>query len=346
MGLPIRPLHTIFQAPPGGIKLWAKNAAPTAMVITGCIGIGVGVVMACNATLKCDDILNEVQADLDHVDHMKEILDEERYSAEDYDHDKAIVYVKGGAKLVKLYLPATIVILGSIAMILGGHNILRHRHLALAGAYELLNQGYNEYRERVREDLGEDADRKYAYGLKEEVVGEIEEIDDKGKKHKKKVKAQIPSTNLASPYAFFWGPGYDDNVSDGNPYYDQTFLTAKQREWNRTLANRARVNGFVTLAEIKMDLGAMVFDGTEPQIARKIGNREINTGGIRPGDHMVGWIYDPYYAPEDHGMRDQIDFGIFNPRNGDTINGSEAVWILDPNVQGVLSDIAPNRRRK
>lgn len=342
MTFPIKPIGSLFKAPPGGYKLWFKNAGPTMMVIGGCIGVGVGVVMACNATLKCDDILNEVQDDLDHVDHMKEILDEERYSAEDYDHDKAVVYVKGGAKLVKLYLPAAIVIIGSLAMILGGHNILRHRHLALAGAYELLNKGFNDYRGRVREDLGEDADRKYAYGLKEEVVGEIEEIDDKGKKHKKKVKAQIPSTNLASPYAFFWGPGYDDNVSDGNPYYDTTFLTAKQGEWNRILANRSRVNGFVTLAEIKMDLGAMVFDGTEPQVARY----KVNTGAIRPGDHMVGWIYDPYYDPAEHNMKDQIDFGIFNSRNGDTINGSEAVWILDPNVQGVLSEIAPSRRRK
>lgn len=346
MTLPIKPFGGLFKAPPGGFKLAARNAAPSVMVVSGCIGIGIGVFMACNATLKCDQILDEVQNDLDHVDHMRDILDEEKYTKDDYDHDKAVVYVKGGAKLVRLYLPSAIVIIGSIALILGGHNILRHRHLALAGAYELLNKGYNDYRDRVREDLGEDADRKYAYGLKEEVVGEIEEIDDKGKKHKKKVKAQIPSTNLASPYAFFWGPGYDDGTSDDNPYYNQTFLIAKQKEWNRKLANRARVNGFVTLAEIKMDLGAMVFDGTEMQFAHKQGKYKINTGAIRPGDHEVGWIYDPYYDPAEHNNKDQIDFGIFNPRNGDAINGSEAVWIIEPNIQGTLADIVPSRRAR
>ena len=233
------------------------------------------------------------------------------YTEKDYQRDLTTVYAKGGAKFIRLYLPAAIAIIGSLALILGGHKILLNRHLALAAAYETMSAGYNSYRNRVREELGEDKDRDFAYGLKEEVVGEIEEVDEKGKKKKKKVKAKIPSS-LASAYAFYW----DDTCNgwEPNPYYNETFLIGKQREWNRKLSQRWKLNGFVTLAEIKQDLGVLV----------------------RPQDVSVGWVCNPSYDPEQHGGKDQIDFGIFSPRNADAINGSEPVYILEPNVQGYI----------
>lgn len=330
--VPVKPgiVSRLVQGPAGGYKLWFKNASPTIMVAAGCVGVVAGVVMACNATLKCDSVLSEIEADIEKVNHVREITDEDRYSENDYKHDMAIVYTKGGAKLARLYLPAAIVIFGSIALILGGHKILTNRHLALAAAYETLNVGYNNYRSRVREEYGDDKDREIAYGLKEEIVGEEVSVDEEGKKHKKKVKAQVPCSGLASPYAFYW----DDTCTghDTNPYYNESFLTAKQRDWNRKLAQRSKINGFVTLAEIKQDLGVMVYDGTERPT-------------VRPGDHMVGWIFDPHYKPEEHDMKDQIDLGIFSPRNSGVLTDTNPVYILEPNVQGVLQDLAPNRRR-
>lgn len=314
--LPGKLAKGLFMPPAGGYKLWFKNASPTIMVIGGCAAIVGGVIFACNATLKADSILDEIEEDVDKVNHVRDITDEETYANQDYQKDLTIAYAKGGAKLAKLYLPAAICVIGGIALILGGHKILLNRHLALAAAYETMNVGYNNYRKRVREDLGEDADRKYAYGLHEEVVGEESFVDDNGKKHKKKIKAQIPST-LSSPYAFYW----DDTCNgwEPNPYYNETFLIGKQREWNRTLARRWQLNGFVTLAEVKCDLGVLV----------------------RPEDITIGWIYDPSYKPEEHNGKDQIDFGIFSPKNSDAINGSEPVYILEPNVQGNIYDCAP-----
>ena len=310
--LPINPIAKgLVHMPAGGAKLWLQKNSPTMMVIGGCIGVGVGVVMACKATLRADEILNEIEAELDKVNHVREITDEDTYTEKDYQRDLTTVYAKGGAKFIRLYLPAAIAIIGSLALILGGHKILLNRHLALAAAYETMSAGYNSYRNRVREELGEDKDRDFAYGLKEEVVGEIEEVDEKGKKKKKKVKAKIPSS-LASAYAFYW----DDTCNgwEPNPYYNETFLIGKQREWNRKLSQRWKLNGFVTLAEIKQDLGVLV----------------------RPQDVSVGWVCNPSYDPEQHGGKDQIDFGIFSPRNADAINGSEPVYILEPNVQGYI----------
>ena len=306
----------IFKVPEGGFGLALKNASPTIMLVVGSGMVIGGVVAACSATLKADSVLDEIEKEVDKVNYVREITDDATYSSDDFQKDMTIVYAKGGAKLAKLYMPAFILVVGGLALIIGGHKILLNRQLALAAAYEAVSKGYEAYRGRVISDLGEEADRKYAYGIKEEVVGEETFVDDDGKKHKKKIKAQVPST-LASPYAFYW----DDTCNgwDSNPYYNETFLIGKQREWNRKLRQRWQLDGFVTLAEIKCDLGVLV----------------------RPQDVAVGWIYDPSYDPEDHNLKDQIDFGIFSPKNADAINGSEPVYILEPNVQGNIYDVAP-----
>ena len=311
----------LLKAPPGGFKLALRNASPTIMVAAGCVGIVAGTVFACKATLKADAVLDEIESELEKVEHVKSITTEEKYSKQDYNQDKTIVLAKGGAKLLKLYLPAIVLIGGSIALILGGHKILMNRYVMSAAAYEALDSAHRKYRDRVREDLGEAADRKYAYGVKEEVIGTIEEVDENGKSHKKKIKGEVidKSVSLASPYAAYW-----DNTCLGwspDVYYNEAFLIGKQREWNRKLAQSYQINGFVTLAEVKKDLGIFV----------------------NPRDINLGWIYSPGYDPAEHGNRDQIDFGIFSPRNSDAINGSEPVYILDFNVQGDLARRIPRR---
>ena len=300
------------RIPAGGVVNALKAGAPTGMVVVGCIGIIGGVILACNETMKADAILDEIQADVDKVNHVRDITTEDKYSKNDYQHDLTIAYAKGGAKLAKLYLPAVIVIVSSIALILGGHKMLLNRYTAGAAAYELLQTGYDNYRSRVREDLGEDADRKYAYGLSEETVGVVE-VDAEGKSHKKKTKEQVidKSKRLASPYAFFWDDtcrGHEDN-----PYYNETFLIQKQAEYNRNLAKYWQINSRMTLGEVMKDLG-VPFSSKEHE---------------KQGYH-VGWTYDPSYKKEEHDGRDQIDLGIFSARNKDALYG-DMTYILDPN---------------
>lgn len=153
--LPVRPvLGDLITPPAGGFRLALQKASPTIMVVGGCAMIIGGVIAACNATLKADEILDELEGNVDKVNHVRDITDEETYTEKDYQKDMTIVYARGGAKLAKLYLPAAILVIGGIALILGGHKILLNRHLALAAAYETINAGYNSYRNRVREDLG------------------------------------------------------------------------------------------------------------------------------------------------------------------------------------------------
>ena len=90
--LPSKLAKGLMTPPAGGYKLWFKNASPTLMVVGGCAAIVGGVIFACNATLKADSVLDEIEAEVDKVNHVKEIADEETYSEQDYQKDLTIVY--------------------------------------------------------------------------------------------------------------------------------------------------------------------------------------------------------------------------------------------------------------
>lgn len=79
-----------------------------------------------------------------------------------------------GEKLTKLekvkyaapsYIPAVLVGTSTIACIFGAHVLNKRHQIALMSAYALLNTSYKEYKNKVKEMLGEDADK--------EIQGEI-----------------------------------------------------------------------------------------------------------------------------------------------------------------------------
>ena len=113
-----------------------KKHSPEILVVAGVAGTVVSAVMACKATTKISEILDESKDTIDSIHAVSENEEmAERYSEEDGKKDLMIVYAQTGLKLAKLYAPA--VILGglSIASILASNNILRKRNIAIAAAY-------------------------------------------------------------------------------------------------------------------------------------------------------------------------------------------------------------------
>lgn len=134
-----------------GLKLRLRS--PEILVVTGVIGAVAGAVLACRATLKLDEILDEAAENVERVNKAAE--DEalkERYSETDRRKDLAVIYAKTGVKLAKLYAPAALVMGASVAGVLTGHGILRKRNVALAAAYATVYKGFKEYRKGVRGD--------------------------------------------------------------------------------------------------------------------------------------------------------------------------------------------------
>jgi len=293
-----------------GYKL--KKHSPEILVVAGVIGTVASAVMACRATTKIGEILDEYNETLDAIHKYSEnpetIPENMDYSPDDVKKDLAVTYVQTGLKIAKLYAPS--IVLGglSISAMLVSNNILRKRNVALAAAYATVDKGFKEYRERVVERFGEAVDHELRYNIK---AKEIEEtvVDGKGKEKTVKKKVNVADINEYSDYAR-WFDSSNPNWEE-TPDYNLMFLKAQQKYANDKL-----------VAEGRLFLND-VYDA--------LGIPRTKAGQI------VGWVYDPSNPDIDS----LVDFGIFdcykeNARN--FVNGVEPAILLDFNCDGNVWD--------
>lgn len=297
-----------------GLKV--KKHSPEILVVTGIIGTVAGAVLACKATTKVSEIIDDTNNQLEKIHRATEkgaIKTENgivTYSDEDSKKDTVIVYAQTAVKFAKLYGPAIAVGTLSIASILAGHNILRKRSVALAAAYTAMETSFKEYRNKVIEKFGADLDRELKYNITKQEVEETV-TDEKGKEKTVKKTVEITDgVSMYSPYAKLFDDGCRGWEKD--PEYNMLFLRKQQDYANEILKSR----GHVFLNEVYDLLG---IDRT------KAGN-------------IVGWIYDEKNPVGDN----YIDFGIYDiykNANRRFINGLEKTIILDFNVDGNILDL-------
>ena len=289
-----------------------KKHSPEILVVAGVIGTVASAVMACRATTKIGEILDESNETLDAIHKYSEnpetVPETMEYSPDDVKKDLAVTYVQTGLKIAKLYAPS--VVLGglSISAMLVSNNILRKRNVALAAAYATVDKGFKEYRERVVERFGEAVDHELRYNIK---AKEIEEtvVDEKGKEKKVKKKVNVANINEYSDYAR-WFDSSNPNWEE-TPDYNLMFLKAQQKYANDKL-----------IAEGRLFLN---------DVYEALGIPKTKAGQI------VGWVYDPSNPDIDS----LVDFGIFdchkeNARN--FVNGVEPAILLDFNCDGNVWD--------
>ena len=287
-----------------------KKHSPEILVVSGVVGAIAGAVMACKATTKLNEVLEESKEQVDQIHgYVEENGYSENYSEEDSKKDLAIVYTQTVVKVAKIYAPAVAVGAVSIAAILGGHRILRKRNIALAAAYTTIDKGFKEYRERVIERFGKELDKELKYNIK---AKEVEEVvtDDKGKEKIVKKTINVADPNTTSDYARFFDDGCTGWEKD--PELNLMFLRRQQSHANDMLKAR----GYLFLNEVYEMLG----------IPRT------------KAGQIVGWIYD-----EKNPIGDNfVDFGIYdinNEKNRDFVNGYERTILLDFNVDGNILDM-------
>ena len=302
-------LNTLTRAF-GRVGLKLQKHSPEILVVGGVVGIVTSAVMACKATTKLDDILGETQEQLDQIhNYVDEHGYTEKYTEEDSKKDLAIVYTQSAVKLAKLYGPSVILGTVSIAAILGGHNILRKRNIALAAAYKAIDTGFKEYRERVVERFGKELDRELKYNIKRKEIEETE-VGEDGTETVVKKEVDVADPNAHSIYARFFDDGCTGWEKDAE--HNLTFLKLQQDWANRVLKNK----GYLFLND--------VYD--------MLGIPKTKAGQI------VGWVYD-----EKNPIGDNfVDFGIYdlyNERNRAFVNGYEKTILLDFNVDGNILDL-------
>lgn len=292
-------------------NLKLKKHSPEILMAAGVIGVVASSVMACKATLKVNDILEEMKANNDAVNEMlvDDRVTKEQYSEEDAKKDRAIIVAQTGIKFIKLYGPSVALGALSISSILASNNIMRKRNIALAAAYTVVDSSFKDYRARLVERFGEELDRELKYNIKTEQVEEIA-VDEEGKESivTTAVKTMNPA-NQYSQYARCFTDGCIGHTKD--PNYN---LSVARR--NENFANiKLRENGYLFLNDVYEMFG---FPKT-------------------PAGQIVGWVYNRKDGEGDG----YVDFGIYsdNEKAKEFVNGFEnSIW-LDFNVDGPIWDL-------
>lgn len=280
----------------------AKKHSPEIFIVVGVVGVVVGTVMACKATMKVSEVVEESKNEIE------EIRNDDSVDERETNRQLAIAYVRTGLRFVRLYGPSVVVGAASLTAIVTSHNIMQKRNLALSAAYASVYKGFSEYRGRVVDRFGDEVDRELRYNIRKEKVTETV-TDENGKT--KKVKKEIEVCDgVPSVYSRYFDSRSAYFVE--NPQYNQMFLKAQQSYANQLLQSR----GHLFLNEVYDMLG---FDRcAEGQV--------------------LGWIYDKH-NPDKQG---HVDFGIFNlntEENREFANGYSPIVLLDFNPMGdIMND--------
>lgn len=277
-----------------------KKHSPEILVVAGIAGTVVSAVLACKATTKVAEILDETKGTLDTIHEGMETgaINGQEYTTEDGKKDTVVVYAQTGMKLAKLYGPAIILGTLSITSILASNNILRKRNVALGAAYAAIDKSFKEYRGRVIERFGEQVDTELKYSIKAKKFEEIEVDPETGKEKKVKKTVMVADPNLQSDYAVYF-----DSKSrnyETNPDYNRMFLKAQQAFANDKLQTR----GHLFLNEVLDDL----------DLPRT------------PAGQIVGWTKD--------GPDGYVNFRIVEVERETEDGRHEPALLLDFNVEG------------
>lgn len=293
------------------VELKAIKHSPEILAGVGVVGVVGSLVMACKATTKLSDILEDSKEQLDKI---KEVAAdpayEEKYSQDDAKKDTTITYVQTAMKVTKLYAPSVILCASSLGCLLASNNILKKRNAALSAAYMTVDKSFKEYRKRVADRFGEEVEKEIRYNIKAE---EITKVDEDGNEVTETVKVMdgTDDPNSYSDYARF----FDESCAawQNDAEYNLTFLKAQQQYANDLLKARGRL--FLN------------------EVYRMLGIDETKAGQV------VGWVYNPDNPTGDNF----VDFGIYNMQRERVrafVNGYEPNILLDFNVDGVIWDLA------
>lgn len=286
-----------------------KKHSPEILMVAGIAGTIVGTVLACKATTKVSEIIEEKNKNVEDVHTCLEDNTKE-YTEEDSKKDLTIIYAQTGIKLFKLYAPAIGVMTLSFASIIAGHKVLKKRNIAIAAAYAAIDKGFKQYRKNVIEEFGEGVDQQMRFGLKSK---EIKKKDKDGKTVKETEYYIDPNANPLdniSEYARFFDASSENFAKD--PEYNMMFLRRQQDYANEMLKAR----GHLFLNEV-YDL--------------------LDIPRSKAGQ-VVGWVYDKNGNTKGDNY---VDFGLYRNDQGTRrfVNGLEYNILLDFNVDGVIYDL-------
>lgn len=285
----------------GRSVLLAKKNSPKTLFVVGIVGVVTSAVLACKETLKLEATVNSFTDEIETVKELRNDCPVDSYSQTNYHRDLLHVYGKGLVNITKLYGPSVLLGAASVAALTASHVTLTNRNTGLTAAYAAVSSSFEAYRERVKEDLGEDKEAKIHNSLMLEKLP----LDGKVQEY------AAADPNKWSPYARFFDEG--SPLWKKDPECNRILVQCQQNYLNHLL----RARGHVFLNEAYDALGI-----------------ERSQAG-----QVVGWVLSDHDRNGNRHIGDNyIDFGLFDPSAAKFIKGWERNVLLDFNVDGVIYD--------
>ena len=207
----------------GRTALKVQKNSPHILFAVGIAGLVGTVVLASRATLKLGEVLDEAEHEINGV------KTELKHRKGQYQKDLAYVYTKNALEVTKLYAPAIVLGTVSIAALTGSHIQLTKRNTALTAAYAAVSKAYDNYRDRVRKEVGEDREMELYHSVNVQKVM----IDSKSED----IVSVDPNT--WSPYARIFDEGSIQYTK--NAEINKLFILAQQNYLNDLLHARGHV---------------------------------------------------------------------------------------------------------
>lgn len=286
----------------GGLLI--KKRSPEILFGFGVATFGGALFASYKAALTADEILEYHKKKMKDIREAKRVAeanpDKYEYNDELMKRDKTVQTIKTVINLGKAYAP--VIALGglSLASFLASRNILNNRYLGAVSAYNAVSEAFSAYRNRVKNELGEDQDRHFRYGATTQMVNAV---DENGKKTKEKqenidMKQMNPDDSCVvfDQTSRYWDP---------NPKFSLMFL----RNLQNRLTDKLHQDGHLFLNEVYEALGLP----------------HTQEGAL------IGWV---------EGMGDDyVDFGLYDIKKENVsrfINGFDNVVLLEFNHDGPI----------
>jgi hypothetical protein len=214
-------------------------------------------------------------------------------------------YWTGAQRAAMLYGPAVITGLASLMLILASHNKLRSRNRALVSALTLVQTSLVEYRRRVAEEYGDEAEHRLYFGLDKRTINTVKVDEKTGKKKKTKSEENVLPEKITP---IVYQKIYDQTNQNWSNDPDIRYWTLFQAE---SMANlQLQMKRWVLLNEVYEWLGMS----------------KTGVGAV------VGWSKE---IAENGKGDDFISFGLDAPHN---LVKDQDTFLLDFNVHGSVID--------
>jgi len=277
--------------------LTSFNASkPDIMVATGVVvGVASAALLAYNVAKYNQDLRDLAEKRKDIIDSTDQ---DDAESVQMAAEELRTVYIDMAKNVVTTYGPPVVTGAFAVYILLQGYGLLKERNNGLVAAVTLLQAGIQQYRQRVRDEVGaEDESRLFHNLATENIVTVVTGEDGKTLKVRSK-ENYIPEQYVPSMYAREFGPRNKTMFHPVRAINVKTLTGAEDH-----FSDKLKIDGVLILNKVYEFLDI-------PE---------------SPEGAVVGWVYDPL---EDT----RVSFGLHNPVNSEKRNN----FLLDFNVSGVV----------